>query len=227
MTLRAHNITMKRLIGFYVLTTTILIFTVNSAWASTPSGIFKEVDGQAEIKNSDGKIIASTAIKSKRLIKKGAPFYEGETIVTGQSGKIRIQFAEGNNEVLLGPNTTLVIQKAPFDLRMKRGTKLFLESGSIDSVIKQKYSGSDGDEFTVETKTLVAGVRGTVFSVQHDSSTNVSTVAVSRGVVEVKSSSDLLVRGTLTAGESIDSARWQTRKPVATPPKPAAVDPRN
>ncbi len=190
------------------------------AFADNPSGIIVEAEGQAEIKNSSGVVVASTSMKTVRPIKKDAPFYEGETIVTGNNGKLKLQFAEGKNEVLLGPNTTLVIQKAPFDLRMKRGTKLFLDSGYLDSVIKQKYSGSDGDEFAVETKTLVAGVRGTEFVVAHDKVNNLSSVNVKSGIVEVTSIADQKIRVRLKAGEKIDSAKWKTDKQDVA--KPAA-----
>lgn len=189
---------------------------------STPSGIVVESEGSSQIKNSSGVVVASTESKAARVIKKDAPFYEGETIVTGPSGKLKIQFAEGKNEVFLGPNTTLVIQKAPFDLRMKRGTRLFLNSGSVDSKVNQKYSGVDGDEFAIETRTLVAGVRGTQFVVEHNTATNVSKVAVSSGVVEIRSMPDLAIKAKLKAGDSIDSAAWvQASAPVAAPVKPS------
>ena len=190
--------------------------------AATPSGIIVEAEGSAEIKNSSGEVVASTLPSAARAIKKNVPFYEGETIVTGADGKVKLQFAEGKNEVQLGPNTTLVIQRAPFDLRMKRGTKLFLDSGSIDSVIKQKYSGENGDEFSVGTKTLVAGVRGTVFNVSHNLTTAQSKVLVTSGIVEVRSAGDLKIRAVLRGGESAGSATWKTESAPVTnlDPKP-------
>jgi hypothetical protein len=209
---------MKLIATVYSFLAMTVLFISKPAFAQTPSGVVIEAEGLAEIKNSNGVVIASTATGSDRRIIKDAPFYEGETIVTGTNGKLKLQFAEGQNEVLMGPNTTLVIQKAPFDLRMKRGTRLFLDSGSIDSNIKQKYSGSDGDEFSVETRTLVAGVRGTVFHVKHHKAQNSSEVSVSSGKVEVRSISDQKVRGVLTAGQSMNSKEWETT--VQQSPKP-------
>lgn len=195
-------------LAFFSLALSILCLNIPSAKAAeNPSGIVLEVQGMVQIKNTHGKVIASTDKTFPRTIKKDAPFYEGETIITGPQGKLKLQFAEGKNEVQLGPNTTLVIQRAPFDLRMKRGSKLFLESGSVDSVIKQKYTGKDGDEFAIETRALVAGVRGTKFQVTHES--NVSSVEVYSGVVDVKSLPDGVTRGLLKVGDSIKSSDWK------------------
>lgn len=189
----------------------------------TPVGVFTEATGTAEITDLSGKVVASIPFKSKlREIKKDAPFYESETISTGPTGKLRLRFAEGSNEVYVGPNTKLVIQKSPSDLRMKRGTKLFLDAGFIDSNIRQKYSGKDGDEFSVETRTLVAGVRGTEFQVSHLA--DVSKVSVKSGIVEVRSIGDLILRDTLKAGESIDSTAWKSAA-KAQPAKPSTTTP--
>lgn len=192
---------------------------VAQAAALQPSGLVLEASGSVQFKNSKGDVVAISpaATAGKRAIQKDAPFYEGETLVTGNDGKLRIRFAEGKNEVFLGPNTTLVVQRAPSDLRMKRGTKLFLDAGNIDSVIKQKYSGKGDDEFAVETRTLVAGVRGTVFNVSHNAKTGVSHVSVQEGVVEVRSAK-LNEAKSLKAGEQVSSAEWQvTDKTDSTP----------
>lgn len=176
-----------------------------------PSGLFLKVSGLVEIKNSNGEIIASSNSNQARKIFATAPFYEGETIITGSGGSATIQFVEGKNEVLLGPNTTLVIQKAPNDPRMKRGTKLFLDSGFIDSKVKQKYSGKDGDEYSIATKTVVAGVRGTEFQVAQNNQTNETLVTVYSGKVSVKSltsNQELLLK----AGEKVSNKKWEIQK---------------
>ncbi|HVJ64651.1 MAG TPA: FecR family protein [Bdellovibrionota bacterium] len=183
------------------------VISASLAYGRSPSGVVLEVQGRAEFKDSTGKIVASSVVKNLRPIQKDTPFYEGETLVTGSDGKLKIQFAEGKNEVFLGPNTTLVVHKAPSDVRMKRGTRLFLDAGKIDSKVNQKYSGVDGDEYAVESRTLVAGVRGTEFSVEHDKSSEVSSVDVKSGIVEVHSK-DGTLRGRLQAGEKIDSKGW-------------------
>jgi hypothetical protein len=125
-----------------------------------------------DLKNTQKKLIVGDA------------FSEGDVIATGPSGRAKLLMSEGNNEVVLGAHTRLVIERVGSQARSSAsGTTLSLREGQIRSVVKKKYTGLDGDVFEVKTPNAVAGVRGTVFLVGFDPKTFRSLLATEEGAV--------------------------------------------
>ena len=145
--------------------------------AANVAGLILKVKGSVFVKRSKGRTEA----------KKNAKLFEGDVIDTEGSGRIKIRLAEGGNEVVLGANTSMQIQRVGQRSRNSSGTELKLQKGSIRSSVRKKYSGEGSDVFQVKTPNAVAGVRGTVFLVSFDPSIRQSLLATERGAVAWKS----------------------------------------
>ncbi|MEO5666816.1 MAG: FecR family protein, partial [Bdellovibrionota bacterium] len=121
------------------------------------------------------------------------------------------------NEIVLGSNTSLVIERAG---ATKPGTELSLRQGTVRSSVNRKYSGKDGDIFEVKTPNGVAGVRGTIFNVAYDSKKNMTQVFTERGAVAVTN----LAAGP-TAKPTMVKAGMFSEVSKTSEPTPAVVAP--
>jgi len=157
-----------------------------------PAGKVLRVKGQVFFLNNKSQIVADNLGKRDRSTKEGSTFFVGETIQTKAGSRVKIEFYEGGptgkNEVVLGPNSTLVIQRAPSPGDKKTGATLSLSNGKIRANIRKKYSGKGNDTFQVSTPNAVAGVRGTIFSVFYNAFTQQSDFATELGSIVAKSS---------------------------------------
>ena len=177
------------------------LFSVNTL-AAQVAGKIQLVKGNVFILNAQTKaIVADPAGKKGRSTKKGSPFFEGEIIQTKPSARVKLEFIEGKNTVVLGPGTSLVIQRAG-DNAGKKGTDLELKKGSVRSVVKKKYSAKGSDVFQVKTPNAVAGVRGTVFNVSFDIKTAKTNVLTESGLVSLMSRKQMDNPSTARFGKS-------------------------
>jgi hypothetical protein len=127
-------------------------------------------------------VIADPEGKRGRSTQKDAPFYEGEIIQTRDGARVKLVFDEGQNEIVLGAATSLLIERAG---NTQPGTELSLNNGSVRSVVNRKYSGNEGDVFEIRTPNSVAGVRGTIFNVLFDAKKNHTKIFTEQGSVSV------------------------------------------
>ena len=154
--------------------------------ANAPAGTIKLIKGDVQVMDAKSVVVGDSAGKTKRPLAVGTPFYIGETIVTKGDGRVKIEFVEGKNEVVLGTNTSLLIERASTDPLKATGTTLSLARGEVRSSVNHKYSGKGGDAYEVKTPNAVAGVRGTVFLARFSPSSMKSEIATERGLVSVK-----------------------------------------
>jgi hypothetical protein len=189
----------------------LLTFSV-SVEAAQRAGIIDLMRGNVLILDGKGqKVLADPEGKRGRKTEKGAVFFEGETIQTKDGARVKLKFdeggKEGGNEVVLGANTTLLVDRA--GTAGKPGTSLNLKSGQARSQVNRKYSGEGADVFEVRTPNAVAGVRGTNFFVGVDRAGN-STVAVQHGsVVLERNMAAFSGGGRRTASEQVRLAPGQ------------------
>ncbi len=113
--------------------------------------------------------------------------FESDIVETGPGGRVKLKLTEGSNEVVLGGDTSLKIEKVGQKDKSSKGTVLGLNKGSVRSNVKIKYSGQGEDVYQVRTPNAVAGVRGTVFMVSFSPSDQKSLIATERGAVAWKS----------------------------------------
>ncbi len=165
---------MKRLI----LASFVIVAGVSEA--RSKAGSIELVRGEVLIVDAKGKVVADPSGKRDRKVAVGSDFFVGETFQTKADGRVKLRFLEGNNEVVLGTNTTLLIQRAG-DNSGTKGTDLALARGQVRSSVNTKYSGQGSESFNIKTPNAVAGVRGTRFDVHFTN--NVSKVLVLEGRV--------------------------------------------
>jgi len=197
------------------------IFGVYLAHAApSPAGKIKLMKGGVFIVDATSKVVADPEGKRGRSTKVGSPFYVGETVQTKTDGRVKLEFIEGNNEVVLGPDTSLTIEKASTAEKQKKGTDLNLARGEVRSDVKTKYSGQDGESFQVKTPNAVAGIRGTIVYARYDARNAKSDFACLKGSFEVKSSgsnSPVVVNAGMSTS-AVKDAGAQAPRPLSANP---------
>jgi hypothetical protein len=96
----------------------------------------------------------------------------GDRIRTGRAAHVGVHWADGSR-IEVGPESELVVQRCRINkLRKTRSTHFRLNLGEI--WLRLRGTINRGSKFEVETPTIVAAVRGTIFSVKvlHDGTTH-------------------------------------------------------
>jgi hypothetical protein len=125
--------------------------------AAQEIGTVASLEGSAEL-GSEGDW-RSVAISS--------PVYLGDTLRTGQPGRVRIVFQD-DSVLNVGDDSEVVVDEQVFDPEDgSYRSALRLLRGKVRALVSDYYR-SPGAEYEVETATAVAGVRGTEFLVAFD-----------------------------------------------------------
>ena len=145
---------------------------VAGSYADIPSKVptINRAEGDVSVKASSGK--------GWNPAKVGTSLAGGDAVKTGSDG--RAEILHGGGAIRLFPNSSLLIPGLREDAGVKAIGKVALEQGS--GLFRASPKGVSGG-FEVQTLQVIAGVKGTLFSVR--SSQKRSRVAVYRGVVEV------------------------------------------
>ncbi|QTA91071.1 FecR domain-containing protein [Desulfonema magnum] len=99
--------------------------------------------------------------------KKDMPLFEGDTIVTGEKGRIRFELNDGSI-LTLSSETKLVISQSIYEpISKTRSSFLGMTLGKARFWVKKLVNFKRSD-FKVKTKTAVVGVRGSDFIVTAD-----------------------------------------------------------
>src|SRR5690349_8489693 len=83
--------------------------SIAAGGAGDAAGKILLVKGQVFILDAKSHVVADPEGKRGRSTQPGQPFYVGETIQTRADGRVKIQFKEGGNEVVLGAETSLLV----------------------------------------------------------------------------------------------------------------------
>lgn len=126
--------------------------------------------GDSRISHSDG---------TEERAQLGASVKTGDTIVTGDKGKVDLQFNNGSS-IRISPATTLDFAKIAYNSNGSTDTQISLASGKVFANVNK---AKKDDSFSVVTPTAIAGVRGTSFIVENDIKTNKAKVKVVSGSV--------------------------------------------
>jgi hypothetical protein len=126
--------------------------------------------GDSRISHSDG---------TEERAQLGASVKTGDTIVTGDKGKVDLQFNNGSS-IRISPATTLDFAKIAYNSNGSTDTQISLASGKVFANVNK---AKKDDSFSVVTPTAIAGVRGTSFIVENDAKLNKAKVKVVDGSV--------------------------------------------
>lgn len=138
-------------------------------------GIATLVKGSVQVLTSDGK---------NKIIKRGDKVFESDTIVTASKSIVRVVMVD-TNIIDVYPNSKVLIQQYIYSPQEdNKNVRLEVVSGQIKSTVKQKYD-NEKNKYNVKTPAIVAGVRGTIFTTQHELQTGTSRVFTHEGNVMV------------------------------------------
>ncbi len=151
-----------------------------SSWASaTEVGTVAAAQGEARIER-DGQVLAAEI---------GSPVAEGDVLVTGAEGKLRVVFQD-DSVLILAENSRVTVDENVFDVHAGQARSLFgLLRGKVNAAVSEYYRRR-GNAYEIRTQTAVAGVRGTEFAVRFDPATQLTEVIGIEGTVEVHSLRD-------------------------------------
>jgi hypothetical protein len=150
------------------------------------------VEGDVTVKGAGGA--SWEGVQAGRLLA------SGDTVKTGPASKAEISCATG--KMRLYENTVIIVPEVVDEGEKKDVRQVELDNGT--SLFKIKKRGIERG-FEVKTTNVIAGVKGTVFAVQHQRDRNVTRVAVYSGVVEVTNPArDPGTATELSKGESLE-----------------------
>ncbi|NMB74768.1 MAG: FecR domain-containing protein [Myxococcales bacterium] len=126
----------------------------------------------------------------------GAEIREGDQILTGAKGRVKILLSD-DSILALGNKSDLRIEAHRFSVVQKeRKTRINLGTGAVRALVQKTVHGGSAD-FEVRTGNAVAGVRGTEFVLESDNgSSRLSTLS---GEVEFSTAEG--VRALVAAGQ--------------------------
>jgi len=122
--------------------------------------------------------------KGEKPLAKGEKVFESDTIVTSSTSAVRLVMMD-KNVIDVYPNSKLLIRAYVYNPKENnKNVDLEVSQGKIKSIVKQKYD-NDQNKYNVKTPVIVAGVRGTIFSTEHELKTGKSEVRTLEGHVMV------------------------------------------
>ena len=166
-----------------------LFFSCAGKKSDTNTGKIMELSGEVYF-------LVSPDSSPRRAVK-GAQLEKDNVISTGQSGACLVQI--GNSAVMqLRGQTTITLAEMYLDQKTgQESTKIRMSSGKLVTKVSKLMNASDS--FSIETPTVIAGVRGTEFSVDMTGNKK-DTVAVLKGKVAM--------RRAITAVDSSDAEKY-------------------
>ncbi|MFC3226074.1 FecR domain-containing protein [Marinibaculum pumilum] len=113
----------------------------------------------------------------------GDPIHSADHVLTGQDGRVRLQFPDGST-VVVGPGSDLEVASYDMKSETKPGGLLRLAEGILRAIVDTMPANG---QFAVAAPTAVAAVRGTAFVVE--ASADNTGVFVIDGIVSVSAAS--------------------------------------
>ncbi|GBD24924.1 hypothetical protein HRbin30_00238 [bacterium HR30] len=155
-------------------------FFCRATWASVIEvGTVAALQGEVRIER-DGQILAPEI---------GSPIAQGDVLVTGADGKLRVVFQD-DSVLSLAENSRVAVDENVFDANAGQARSLFgLLRGKVNAAVSEYYRRR-GNAYEIRTETAVAGVRGTEFTVRFDPAAQLTEVIGIEGTVQVHSLRD-------------------------------------
>lgn len=115
-----------------------------------------------------------------RPVTKMMEIHVNDQITTGTDGRVRILFVD-DSVVSLAENSKLRVSKQVYNpVARQRESVIDLFRGRVRSVVS-RFLNTQMNRFEIRTPTAVAGVRGSIIVVGHETETNTSEVSVEQG----------------------------------------------
>lgn len=137
-----------------------------------------------------GKVYVVKASQTeKNLLKVGDSVFSSDQLESEVNSAARITMID-NNLIDIYPKSKILISKYIYDSeKNEKNVELKLDYGKVKSTVNQKYDDNK-NKFQVQTPTVVAGVRGTIFTTGYDPIKKLSEVVTIKGLVAVEKFAD-------------------------------------
>lgn len=140
-----------------------LFASVLGAWGLAASSALAgtEVGQITDARGTAGIVRASTQAEEK--VKVFAPVFQGDQLVTGKDGRIKVLFSD-DSVISLAPDTAFKVDQMVYDPAKQERTGLMsLLRGRIRGFVA-KYGEAIKSKYNISTPTAVAGIRGTILT---------------------------------------------------------------
>jgi len=142
-----------------VLFISLLLVTVITSWQ-----VFAKIPSAGKIVLVTGKAAALSPDGTSRKLKRGGPFYEGDTIETQRKSFVKLKYTDGG-VMLLRPGTKLIVEKYKYPKNGVGESVTNLVKGGLRAVTGI-IAKRNRDKYKLKTATATMGVRGTDFTVR-------------------------------------------------------------
>ncbi len=169
-----------------------------------PSATPNQPKLSARIKNIKGDVgYLAPGAQDWAEVHEGMELPSAYDLHTGPDSQVTIVLSDGH-EIVINEMSQVQI-KAFLNPENLSKIELLLKLGDLEA--KTPTQETIRSDFSVSTTTAVAGVRGTVFSVRYDARTQMTTVAVKEGAVQVTPTNSSLRPVSLKQGEQVQVAK--------------------
>ena len=178
----------------------------------------------ANVDFAAGSVTAVNAAGVQRPLTKGAEIGNGDTIRTGDGGRVQVRFSDGAM-ISLQPQTEFRVDNYQYSGQVDGQEKGFfsLLKGGLRT-ITGLVGRSNRDNYKVTTSVATIGIRGTEYNAIFDSISNALAVAAGEGLVEVCNGAGCVQLGAGEAGRVISgSAPQRSDTKPQLPPTAAGV----
>ncbi len=138
---------------------TLLIVTAISSWQ-----VVAKIPAAGKIVLVTGKAVALSSDGKARKLKRGGPFYEGDTIETQRKSFVKLKYTDGG-VMLLRPVTKLIVEKYKYPKDGVGKSVTNLVKGGLRAVTGA-IAKRNRDNYKMKTPSATMGVRGTDFTVR-------------------------------------------------------------
>jgi len=141
---------------------TLMVFGLSVGLMGAPALAQDDPIGHIIIATSDIKAVGSDA--GERSLTRRSPVYEGDTVLTGENGRVQIRFVDGTI-MTLSPQTSFRVDEYRSQVRGDRDDAMTasLIKGGLRSVTGSITKRSP-DAFKINTDVATIGIRGTHFN---------------------------------------------------------------
>ena len=147
---------MKRILGMAIILTVLVPSNSEAAMESLLAATLTGVRGNVTVLDREGK---------GRNAHEGFRARSGETVALGDGAKTILKIFDGS-ELVLKPNTRIVIDALKQPARDEKNIKFSLTFGGVKAAVRKLMTSTSS--FEIEAGGVVCGVRGTEFTIDYD-----------------------------------------------------------
>lgn len=166
-----------KLSSIFILVTIFISFLTTAHAEQISAGKFVFVRGDVTINRLINNKLTLVKAQNNDAV------YKSDVIETASNAAARVRLVD-SNQIDIYPKTKVSITEYIYKpAENKKNAEFNIDYGKIQSTVRQKYDGAK-NTYRVKTPGIVAGVRGTIFTVGYES--GLSSTSVTEGIVDVR-----------------------------------------